>query len=152
MPKKNTTGGSAHRGRKRTTPKMRKVEEYAKNVNPEDGKEFYGIVLAEKGNKRFEVRLQNGDVRICPLSKSIRRYIKSNTYVLVKEPSYNNTDGYIVEVYNDEELSELKRCRLWDMVEKDPDTVGFAMSSSEESSSEDEDETPNQPTMTDDAI
>lgn len=150
MYKKNTSGGSAHRGRKRAPPKARKIDEYAKNPNPEDGAEFYGLVLGEKGSSRFEVRLQNDAVRICPLPKTIRRRLKAGNYVLVKEPSYNKTEGYIIEVYTDEELAELKRTGRWDMVEKD-NSDAEEESSSEESSSSEEEEV-HQPVINEDSI
>jgi hypothetical protein len=42
----------------------------------------------------------------------------ANTYVLVKLPSYNPTQGYIIEVYNDAEIASLKEHNRWDVADQ----------------------------------
>lgn len=119
MPK-NQKGGTGHKKRKnKPVIKQRKLDEIAKDSNPEE-KESYGKVVKAMGNRRFQVCCQDinkkGEFKtlICRLRGSYRKIVGSEDYVLVKVFDFNDNQAQIVDVYTVDEVRLLQKAGLWD--------------------------------------
>lgn len=116
MPR-NLTGGSNHRSRKNhAIVPVRKIDEISKS----DENQIYGQVISALGDRRFKVRCKKPDQEdyielICKLKGSIPRSkrVVKETYVLINLPEYNDKTGYIVEVYDESEVRQMKKRGLW---------------------------------------
>ncbi len=129
MPR-NLSGGSNHRSRKNhAVAPVRKLEDISKSA--EDG-QIYGQVTAELGDRRFKVRCKRPSddeyiELVCKLRGSIPRgkRVTKERYVLINLPEYNDATGYIVEVYDESEVRQMRRKGLWDYEQKETVTHEF---------------------------
>lgn len=118
MPR-NTVGGSKHKRKKNNIPKERKLDDIAKNNDPNEF-EGYGIIVKATGSRRFQVcaQLPNKPKElknvICSLKGSIRKRVNVNDYVLVKYFNYNTDQCMIVDNYTHDEVAALRYNNLWD--------------------------------------
>lgn len=123
MPRNQKGGNKSKRGKNSRPVKTRKLDEIAKDFDPKEY-ESYGRVTKELGNKRFNVRCQKHEYPdelieiVCSLKGSFRKRIHRDSYVLIKLYEFNQRQGQIIDVYNDDELEQLKNNELWDFPEE----------------------------------
>ena len=106
MPRGNKSGGKKHKRGKKTNLET-KVLRYK-----EEGQE-YAQVTSLKGNCRFDVKCFDGTDRMAILCGSMRKrkYINMMDIVLVSLRDFQDSKCDIIDVYDDNQVRELKKLK-----------------------------------------
>jgi initiation factor 1A len=94
--------------------KHQKRKETKESIFIESETEYYGQVIACKGDSRFEVKLVKSNINVIAkvkgsLTKGRRNIIKINDYVLLDTSIYEQNKYYIIHKYTNDEVKNLKK-------------------------------------------
>ena len=94
---------------KKNRKNKKNMGEFKRNITyPSEMGQEYGFVTKALGCRFFDVDCLDGKKRRC-IVRTRRMRIKLNAYVIVSLRDFDDKTGDIIHVYNDEEVSQLKK-------------------------------------------